>query len=62
MRRISEERSFPGLLFVGCMFIGGGINLIYYPDLIFPYLTGIFVILLGLVFIVMENKIVRLER
>lgn len=50
------------LLLAGAFLILGGLSLIYFPGIIYPYLIGSFLALLGLGFMVMGNKIVRLGK
>ncbi len=59
---MAEEKSFSGLIFVGCMSIGGGLGLLFgRPEVGGAVGMGIgfFVSFLGAGLILMGNKIVR---
>ena len=47
------------LILLGITLIVGGISVIYFPHLIYPYLIGAFITLLGVGFVVLGNKAIR---
>lgn len=47
------------LILLGILLIVTGPGLIYYPDLLHPYLTGVFIALFGLGFIIFGSKIAK---
>ncbi len=50
------------IMLLGAFFVVGGLSLIYFPGIIYPYLIGFFFALLGAGFIFMGNKIVRMGK
>jgi hypothetical protein len=50
------------LILLGVVLIVSGLGLIYYPDILYPYIAGIFITLLGIGFIIFGGKTVKKEK
>ncbi len=50
------------IMLLGVFFVAGGLSLVFFPGIIYPYLIGFFLALLGIGFMVMGNKIVRMGK
>jgi len=60
--RIPSTASAYFLALLGIVFVVTGLGIIYFPDVLYPYVLGIFVILLGLGFVIMAGKTLKKTR
>jgi hypothetical protein len=57
--RIPSSASAYFLLLLGLAFVVSGLGIIYFRDILYPYMVGIFVILFGLGFVVMASGMLK---
>jgi hypothetical protein len=57
--RIPSSASAYFLIVLGIAFVVAGLGIIYFPDVLYPYMVGIFVILFGLGFVIRASGMLK---